>query len=632
MAAPIPSATIALLDSSGKLTLPWRLFFQGLSSGSGSSTDISALEAEVSALASQVAIVTATANDAATAATGAQETADLAGGLVSGVLDLTPSSGGGSALAVKQAGTTIVTAATSLNFTAGATITASGAEAEINITGGGSTYFITNAGPPTTLEPEGTVISDTTNANLYISRPVTTVGAPTVVQVATANAGAATLLSTPIVGHLILAILSGPGTGPGSASPASGWSVSPSGYQSNSYGWSIVYYQYATSGTGTTIEPDSRGSSAGGALAVWEIAGVSSTFSAAIDAQAFNFGYNSVGPYIGAGTSTAINDLYLTFSTANASGGGPYASIATTGLSGFTTDENVTYSYMGHGTILASGVTPTFSASGTAGAIYTSTAVFLKGSSVTYPAVEFLGPIVSLNGGTALDSQIKSINFSTGLTASTDGAGNLTVTASGGANSTGELFSPPAAAHFPNAYDGSGASALVKTFSASYGLNLTAPTSVSGDYMRMVTKAVSNSTWTIVARLRPAQNKTAYLGYGICLLNTSTNKVTIVGAISEGTGNPLQIYANHCNYPDGYVSAGNSFTPSENIEWFKVTFDGTTLTYYVSAEGEFWIQFGQETAASFMGGAPTQIGLGFEQNYSSSFAQSVTCPYWSDNA
>ena len=77
MAAPIPSATIALLDSSGKLTLPWRLFFQGLSSGSGSSTDISALEAEVSALASQVAIVTATANDAATAATGAQETADL---------------------------------------------------------------------------------------------------------------------------------------------------------------------------------------------------------------------------------------------------------------------------------------------------------------------------------------------------------------------------------------------------------------------------------------------------------------------------------------------------------------------------------------------------------------------------
>ena len=56
------------------------------------------------------------------------------------------------------------------------------------------------------------------------------------------------------------------------------------------------------------------------------------------------------------------------------------------------------------------------------------------------------------------------------------------------------------------------------------------------------------------------------------------------------------------------------------------------MTYYVSAEGEFWIQFGQETAASFMGGAPTQIGLGFEQNYSSSFAQSVTCPYWSDNA
>ena len=631
MAAPIPSATIAILDSSGKLTLPWRLFFQGLSSGSGSSTDISALEAEVAALASQVAIVTATANDAATAATGAQETADLAGGLVSGVLDLTPSSGGGGALAVKQAGTTIVTAATSLNFTAGATITAGGTEAEINITGGGSTYFITNAGPPTTLEPEGTVISDTTNANLYISRPVTTVGAPTVVQVATANAGVATLLSTPIVGHLILAILSGPGTGPGSASPASGWSVSPSGYQSISYGWSIVYYQYATSGTGTTIEPDSRGSSAGGALAVWEVSGVSSTFSAALDVQEFVAAYNSVGPYMGAGTSSAINDLYLTSSAASGPGGGPYTSISTTGLSGFTTDKNVTYSYMGHGTILASGVTPTFSATGTGGAIYTSTAVFLKGSSVTYPAVEFLGPIVSLNGGTALDSQIKSINFSTGLTASTDGAGNLTVTASGGANSTGELFSPPAAAYFPNTYDGSGAPALTVTYNAAYGLNIAASTTVAGDYSRAKTKTVVNSTWTIVARLRLNAPSNAYLSGGVVLLNTATNRLINFELISQGPSSPYQIQVNRENYPSGYVSTVSNFDAIPYAEWFKVTWDGTNYNFYVSREGEFWINVCTELGSAFLGSA-NQIGICLLQSVSTSFSHMVTCPYWSDNA
>ena len=71
----IPNARVAVLNGDGTLSLPWRIYLTGLSSGG---VDLSSLAAEIAALAADIAVAQAQASQAVTSAAQALAAASVA--------------------------------------------------------------------------------------------------------------------------------------------------------------------------------------------------------------------------------------------------------------------------------------------------------------------------------------------------------------------------------------------------------------------------------------------------------------------------------------------------------------------------------------------------------------------------
>ena len=528
-----------------------------------------------SALTTQSSGTTLTATTSSMNFTGAGVTASNTG---SAVLITIP---GFTGFGVQDAGSTITTAATTLNFTGSAVTSVTNASGlvTVNLTAGSG-----GGGGTITVENAGSVISTTATtlnfagAGVTASIPALTPPSVRATSSGTFNATGVTaaLPTGTIAGDLVyIAVESG-----WNVNAPSGWTVLDNVTGVPNSAFAGVFSKVMTSGDiATGSVTITFGGSYYGAYLMIAMVGAPTqrTFASATNAgtvtSASTVQAGDLGVFFGlsrgnSNTGISPGSLVQTTSTADAWG--------------------VMYEY----TTVASGVqSEAFTWSGSGG----------------YGAILYLA-------GTPSSSAV-----------------NITVPGATGSSSTGELFAPPLASYFPNTYDGSGASALTMTYNAAYGLNIAASSTVSGDYSRAKTKTVVNATWSIVARLRLNAPANAYLGGGIILLNTATNKLINFELISQGPTSPYQLQVNRENYPSGYVSTVSSFVAIPYAEWFKVTWDGTNYNFYVSREGQFWINVCTELGSAFLGSA-NQIGICLLQSAATSFSHMVTCPYWSDTA
>lgn len=128
------------------------------------------------------------------------------------------------------------------------------------------------------------------------------------------------------------------------------------------------------------------------------------------------------------------------------------------------------------------------------------------------------------------------------------------------------------------------------------------------------TQPVPAGSWEFTTKLRG--------GY-ICPFNLPSWGSCYFGSTSPGSDSFLVQYETTRNWDTGAYAFGGSIATFTLRTWpyLKIRYDGTNLFFYTGLTGlaADFILVGNGTAASFIGGAPTHIGLGNGPNTSVDF-------------
>ncbi len=196
------------------------------------------------------------------------------------------------------------------------------------------------------------------------------------------------------------------------------------------------------------------------------------------------------------------------------------------------------------------------------------------------------------------------------------------------ASATGEIFNPPALGYFPIVFNANSIS-LNNNYSSQYGFNITTNGSID-NASAFIAKTITNSTWEVVARIRIMQPiwDSPIQSSGIILYNSANGKTILFGRSSSICVGSILIKN---TYPIGNHNSPD-WTNEGNTEWFKVSFDGSRYSFYISLEGFNWVMIHTELSSSYLNSA-THLGIGFfQQSNFQTYYNSTTVTYWNDNA
>jgi hypothetical protein len=209
-----------------------------------------------------------------------------------------------------------------------------------------------------------------------------------------------------------------------------------------------------------------------------------------------------------------------------------------------------------------------------------------------------------------------------------------------GAGGTPWDWNPPAASYFTTS-GGSGTHSL--TDDSDVGLIFEHSWTGSSNLSSYYVKNITNSTWTMVAKLHFAMRDNANLGSGIMLYESGTNKRYQIGYHNRTfkvlyytalTGSFVNTESNHTP-----AIAGNPGTAFGGAYWIKIDLGITaanTYTVWISGNGKAWRLVYSFTKTTRFTTAADRLGIQTESNMAAvpSGGESVfmTIPYWSDNA
>lgn len=143
------------------------------------------------------------------------------------------------------------------------------------------------------------------------------------------------------------------------------------------------------------------------------------------------------------------------------------------------------------------------------------------------------------------------------------------------------------------------------------GLVLTAPSATVNARFIRYTAGIPGASWTLTMRGRVIGPQTANVHALVIMVRNSTNGRLLT------FGNNTNVLIG-CNRWASYTSASTSpFSYAASVSetpWRRVSSDGTTLSFYVSCDGEEWSLIGTEAIASYLtatgGGSLDQVGVG----------------------
>jgi hypothetical protein len=179
---------------------------------------------------------------------------------------------------------------------------------------------------------------------------------------------------------------------------------------------------------------------------------------------------------------------------------------------------------------------------------------------------------------------------------------------SGGGGGSGldkDRWAPPALTDFPTLLGTNSVNPNVD-YSSTAGMTLGHNiNNVSGqDNVRACVKSISGSSWTVIARVRVCHRAINFCTGGLVLRDSSSGKMIQFGYDTT----ILNII--RWNSQSSYSAAAwtsNSYMP-QGPEWFKITYDGTDLRFWISQNGTHWMLVYTESATAFLA-AVDQVGF-----------------------
>lgn len=182
--------------------------------------------------------------------------------------------------------------------------------------------------------------------------------------------------------------------------------------------------------------------------------------------------------------------------------------------------------------------------------------------------------------------------------------------------STGEMaFTPPTTATFATTRSGSSGAGTVANMSGGRGVRLTAPfTSSNTNSLTYAVRACTpggTGGWSATGRFRVhAGLVSAYMG-GMILRNSASGKSRMCW---HGKDSLSGFNFNNYSSDDAWASVLGGVTWDDQEWWQRIRFDGTTVTYEVSKDGDFWLRITNEVMSGIYPGTPDQIGIAINPN------------------
>jgi hypothetical protein len=212
----------------------------------------------------------------------------------------------------------------------------------------------------------------------------------------------------------------------------------------------------------------------------------------------------------------------------------------------------------------------------------------------------------------------------------------VTLATGGGGGGGSADIKPPSTALFNYSANGTGVTQAA-TYNAVRGFVLERTDALSGgDHAAFRGKAVPSGNWEAIAKIETGPiGGSDFIRWGLAIHN-SANKDTIMAGIDLAGGSPL-MRSVRFNALDNYTAALGTYPASGSMggwiefpKWFKISWDGTNYTFYVSLDDAItWRQLYQATAASLF--TATHIGLVMQHFNGRVIGEwKLNCRYYSD--
>lgn len=198
----------------------------------------------------------------------------------------------------------------------------------------------------------------------------------------------------------------------------------------------------------------------------------------------------------------------------------------------------------------------------------------------------------------------------------------------GGGGGTPWYLSPPLASAFTLAHF-TGANNLTLTDDTDEGLLFETGASGNNDYQVAYKTVSAGASFDLKVRMLVSTPNSNFAAWGLLVWNPSTNRALVFGT---QTNEMLQL--DRITDSGGYNSTVWNFSQlwgSYFAPWWRIVSDGTTLTFYVSAQGKIWTKVGTDTLAGYIG-SYTRVGFHARTNGDGSRSYMHTAgsiSYWS---
>jgi len=143
------------------------------------------------------------------------------------------------------------------------------------------------------------------------------------------------------------------------------------------------------------------------------------------------------------------------------------------------------------------------------------------------------------------------------------------------------------------------------------GLILTAPSATVNVRFMRYTAGLPGASWTVIMRARQLGPNNGVMHARCIIVRNSTSGRLISFGDTSNTNIGIARWSSYTANNAVPISYGATLA---ELPWRKVTSNGTTLSFYCSADGQDWVLVGTETIATYLtasGGSLDQVGIGF---------------------
>jgi hypothetical protein len=159
------------------------------------------------------------------------------------------------------------------------------------------------------------------------------------------------------------------------------------------------------------------------------------------------------------------------------------------------------------------------------------------------------------------------------------------------------------------------------------GLFMDAP-ALAGDNVKMLLKTIGRTSWSCTACFYPISFPINYVGFGLVLYESSTQK--ICGVIGESGANLIaKRWTNPTTFNINSKTIATDYGYLSKITWMRIRGDATNIYYDFSPDGIHWLLLNTESKTGFLTGGPSHFGVAVSAS-NANYPSDIRWLHWSE--